>query len=246
MILLIDAGNTQLKYCPWEPGQLGETQRIRYEQLQFNNEDYSQALISCVAHSQKQELLKQHLEQKNIPMQWLKSPSHGLGILNSYTTPSNWGVDRWLALAAAYADCAQTCCVIDVGTAITVDICDASGQHLGGHIAPGLQALQRALRSNTDLPAISPEHHRERQNWLAQDTEMALYLGALHSACGLIERSLRLAKEQHGCEHFYLTGGDSQVLQSYLPTDMRFQADLVFQGLSLYAKELYTSAPDSV
>ena len=174
------------------------------------------ALIACVAQPDRQQQLQQQIQRHQITAHWLRSPAQGLGISNSYAEPQKWGVDRWLALAAGYARTQSACCVIDVGTAITVDMCDAQGHHLGGLIAPGLNALHRALRSSTALPQVAVEQLVQAGQWLSQNTEDALRSGAVQSACGLIDRCAQLARTQHDCQHIILTGGHAPALQAHL------------------------------
>ena len=46
------------------------------------------------------------------------------------------------------------CCLIDCGTAVTVDLLRQDGQHLGGVIFPGAQLMRQALYQNTQrIPA---------------------------------------------------------------------------------------------
>ncbi|MGJ8669477.1 MAG: type III pantothenate kinase [Oceanococcus sp.] len=245
MMLLVDAGNTQVKLRSWQQGQLGALQRLDKDGNALSQYAGACALISCVATPQRTAQLDAQLSQHQIQANWLKSPKHGLGIRNAYAEPEKLGVDRWLALAAAYAQCGQTCCVIDAGTAITFDICDDHGQHLGGLIAPGLNALRLALRKNTDLPEVTERGVPiTKQNWLAQNTLDALQFGALQSACGLIERSIRLAQDQHACDKVFLTGGDAAFLQPFLQNKVLLNENLVFQGLALIAHEACTQDND--
>ncbi|MBK8536631.1 MAG: type III pantothenate kinase [Candidatus Competibacteraceae bacterium] len=37
----------------------------------------------------------------------------------------------------------QNCCVVDCGTAITIDALAADGRHLGGVIIPGMRLMRR-------------------------------------------------------------------------------------------------------
>ncbi|MDP1069535.1 type III pantothenate kinase, partial [Klebsiella pneumoniae] len=59
------------------------------------------------------------------------------------------GVDRWLAMLAAWQRVGQSCWVVDCGSAITLDLLDAEGRHQGGYILPGLRLMQQSLLGNT-------------------------------------------------------------------------------------------------
>ena len=251
--LLIDAGNTQLKLRLCDGLKLAATthalDHADRAQLQTLLQEHAglDVYVSCVTRPAIRAQLQAALEQAQChsskhshsktqrPSHWPISPAVGLGITSSYQQPHKWGVDRWLALAAAYAEQQSACCVIDIGTATTVDICDAQGQHLGGLISPGPLALAQALVQQTALPRAdeqAPQHLG-----LAHDTEPALQLGALHTACGLIERAYTLAKRLAACEQVILTGGGASRLAGYLDIPLQQNPDLVFQGLAMYAEQ---------
>ena len=70
------------------------------------------------------------------------------GLRNGYADPASLGVDRWLALLAAWRKYETSLCVIDCGTTITVDIVLHEGQrkggrHLGGPHLPGPGGAQK-------------------------------------------------------------------------------------------------------
>ena len=73
------------------------------------------------------------------------------GLKNSYADISRMGVDRWLAMLAAYNQSQSACLVVDAGTALTIDAIDGAGQHKGGYILPGLGLGVSALEANTGI-----------------------------------------------------------------------------------------------
>lgn len=238
--LLIDLGNSQLKWRSWEPasrlcpgGTLQHDSDGLSSQLASALPAATAAHIACVARPDLRQQLQNLLDHKRITARWAQSPRQGLGLTSRYPDPKKWGVDRYLALAAAYAGSGRACCVVDIGTAITVDVCDDQGQQCGGSIAPGPAALLGALSHRTALPAASDQ-------WpeilgLACDTEAALLLGALHSACGGIERAVAYAQQHHGCERIVLTGGWAGRLSPHLGFAHQLDPDLVFKGLAMLA-----------
>ena len=242
MRLLIDLGNTRMKWRWWDKGLLlpgGSSDHLsgRLVDLdyQLRPRDAGTAHIAAVARPEICSDLGNLLDETEFEQDWLITPAQGLGLVNSYSQPHKLGIDRWLALAAAYAETGRPTCVVDVGTAITVDICDEYGRHQGGLIAPGPQALAKALKIDTALPHASSELPTDL-GW-AKDTEDALQYGALHSACGAVERAYRLATEGHGCETFLLTGGGANLLSQYLQIPHEVDHELVFKGLALHAAE---------
>src|SRR4051812_41092620 len=55
--------------------------------------------------------------------------------------PASTGVDRVVALAAAFEQMGKACVVVDAGTAITINVCNDAGEFLGGAIAPGVSTM---------------------------------------------------------------------------------------------------------
>ncbi len=240
MRLLIDLGNTRLKWRWWDNGRLlpggntnhfsGHLQELDY---QLRSSAAEVAHIAAVARQEICQDLGRLLDEVETGQDWLITPARGLGLINSYPQPHKLGIDRWLALAAAYAETGRACCVIDIGTAMTVDLCDERGQHQGGLIAPGPLAMARALKRDTSLPAAA-ENLPQTLAW-AKDTEDALQYGALHAVCGLIERSFRLGRLRHGCDKVLLTGGAAAMISAYLDVPHEIDRELVFKGLALHA-----------
>ena len=249
-MLLIDLGNSRLKWRLWDGHTLGPVQTLAHQQGRLNADftvqlggipNPAQACISCVATPSLRGDLQQALDTAGIRADWAVSRASGLGLTNSYTQPERLGVDRFLALAAAYAWAGQASCVIDIGTATTVDLCNDLGIHQGGLIAPGPLPLSQALSSRTALPKAAAQFP-EQLGW-ADNTEMALQLGALHTACGLVERAYNLARQQLGCEFTWLTGGGAALLAPYLDIPIKRDDDLVFRGLILHTQELHDDNP---
>ena len=60
------------------------------------------------------------------------------GLRNGYRDPAQLGVDRWLAMCAAWQQFPGSLCVVDAGTAVTIDVVAADGAHSGGLILPGV------------------------------------------------------------------------------------------------------------
>jgi BirA family biotin operon repressor/biotin-[acetyl-CoA-carboxylase] ligase len=161
------------------------------------------------------------------------------------------GIDRlaaiegWLARLGAderIGDAAGV--IVGAGTAMTVDLVRASGEHLGGFIAPGLAT---ALRSLHDAAALLPR--LEARSFLdvaegpASTTEAAMRGGAVQMLAGLVERSARwLAADApgggvRGSVAVVLTGGGGEALRSALRSSLRpsLAPDLVLEGLRAMA-----------
>lgn len=74
------------------------------------------------------------------------------GVRNGYLNHERLGLDRWMAVVAAYRLSAGACLVLDLGTAVTADFVDADGEHRGGihlsRIAAVASSIARAYQAH--------------------------------------------------------------------------------------------------
>lgn len=152
------------------------------------------------------------------------------GVTNSYDDVGTMGVDRWLAMLAAFKDCNGACCIVDCGSAVTLDLVDDVGIHRGGYIVPGFNMMREALANKSRVLKFENE-----SKWLSTKpgitTEDAVNNGILGMVISLVERI-------HACEdvlsnhvNWFITGGDSEVLARHLDWDHKTVPDLVMDGL---------------
>ena len=79
--------------------------------------------------------------------------------------------------------------VIDVGTAITVDLVSAEGAFLGGAILPGIAMSARALHEFTDLlPLVDMSELAAPPPALGDSTEAAMRSGLFWGAVGAVRQ----------------------------------------------------------
>lgn len=156
------------------------------------------------------------------------------GVTNGYEDFEALGLDRWLAVVAAYELARRPCLVIDLGTAATVDLVAADGLHLGGYITPGLSLLREQLFGHTQ---------RIRYDLLDQDQATSSFrpgtrtADAVERGCSMMLRSylsMQIAEASQWLgDNFciYATGGDVALVEN-LPS-VRVVPDLVFRGLAI-------------
>lgn len=154
----------------------------------------------------------------------------------AYADPARLGVDRFLSMMAARADSVSSdrgapVLVCGVGTALTLDLVDGDGRHLGGRIAPSPTLMRQALNQQVaQLPARSGRYVE-----FADDTPDALASGCVGAALGLIQRSLAEAESRVGSTPtLYLHGGGGDELRASLP-QVRWSPRLVLDGLAQWA-----------
>ena len=154
----------------------------------------------------------------------------------AYADPARLGVDRFLTMVAARAHAKHSganasVLVCGVGTALTLDLVDGQGRHLGGRIAPSPTLMRQVLHAKVkQLPGGGGDYAE-----FADNTPDALASGCQGAAVGLIERSLAHARSALGAAPaLYLHGGGGPELLAALP-QARWMPRLVLEGLAQWA-----------
>lgn len=233
--LLIDVGNTQLKYTWFKHSQTFDNLQntiIARELLATLLHDKPKVFICSVKSEKITGAIIEQLKQAGVQYCLAETKATEFGIKNSYQTLTNMGSDRWMAMLGADAIADNDIVVIDAGTAITCDFI-VNKQHLGGWIAPGLEMLRRAVVSNTHrvfdfkdiIPQLSP----------GQDTANCVANGAIAQIVGMIMQAITLMQKQSMRFNVVITGGDRDIIAQKLQenaVDIVMHKNLVLVGLA--------------
>ena len=243
--LLFDAGNSRLKWGVLNGTRISPSGSIDHDALHargFNSitsrmpRKVSDVLISNVAGTGFATRLSAVIGiHCGADVHFARSERCAFGLTNAYRQPRRLGVDRWVAMIGARAEFSSALCVIDAGTAITIDVVDRSGVHLGGQIIPGLQMMTNALSDQTsDIGRSSRKSADPGQGiqMFAQSTRAALSNGSLGAICGAIERSVRSMRAAGYRPKIVLTGGDASRILKQLEGKVYHRPNLVLYGLA--------------
>ena len=244
-VLLLDVGNTRLKWALDEDGAFRAGGALRHDgrlapaalaALERTAVAPHRVVASCVAGERVCHALEAWVRQAlGQTLERISAAAQGWGVVNGYAQPESLGSDRWAALVAARDRCAGNLCVVDAGTAITVDLLDGRGRHHGGFILPGVRTLREGVRRSTAVAVDGlPPGRREP----GQDTAACLANGALEAACALVESIVQRFEQQTGeAVQCLLTGGDGAALSPHLQIAHATEPALVLMGLSRMARE---------
>lgn len=159
------------------------------------------------------------------------------GLINAYTDFKQLGVDRWLAIVAAWMKYKKPVCVVDCGTALTIDGVDGGGNHVGGWIIPGIELMERVLMDHTR--GIAAAGSSPPVSEFGRSTAACLRNGSAAALAALIDHAAVLMATAHGDDlRCIMTGGAAG---SVLPlVRHRFEQDpeLVLRGLALVTEEI--------
>lgn len=243
--LLVDVGNSRLKWATSRQGELSPVQT----HVHRGGSDLApvfacwaqvptpaRVLLACVGPDALGRALGQWCKTHwGLTPELVETRAVACGVRNAYAEPRRLGVDRWAAMIAARRRFPGALCVVDCGTATTVDVLDAAGLHCGGLIAPGPRLMRQALQTNT--AAIGEADALPVIDWLASDTAAAVAGGALAATAGFVERVARQAEA-----HFpagltvVLSGGFSADLLPLLQIEFQREEYLVLEGLNIIAE----------
>lgn len=252
MILLLDIGNTFLKWAACSDGKLLKKGEFLHAGQPLH-EAFATAwgaittprrvVAASVAGNALAGALDGWVAQHwQLAVDYAESGATALGVSNAYLEPARLGVDRWLAMLAAFQQCRGQVCVIDCGTALTVDAVSASGQHLGGLILPGLGMMRDALLRGTEGVNYDTEPDLTSDDdspaLLANDTRGAVEAGSLYAIVAFIERIVAdLERETGQPMSVLLTGGDAPDIELLLSRGAEYRPALVLEGLALSVNE---------
>jgi type III pantothenate kinase len=156
---------------------------------------------------------------------------HGLHI--AYARVDALGVDRWLAMLAAVDANDGHLCVVDCGTAMTLDVVSADGRHLGGQIIPGLDLMRSSLHHGTSLlPEVSRPGH---PGLLGKDTETCIAAGTVAALAGAVNLVLE-ELAYLGAIRGIITGGNARDVLPLLHGQWELRPHLVLEGMAVIGK----------
>ena len=168
MILVIDVGNTRLKWAWLTSTGLSDQQAVVHRDakpaiwtaaLFDSGQTPRRVLISNVAGPVMAKTLARMTKKAfKVRAEFVTAAARVRRTGERLSRSQLLGADRWLALVGAWTKTRSALCVVDAGTAVKVDSIDASGHHLGGLIVPGIHMMREALMSKTSDIAKAAEH----------------------------------------------------------------------------------------
>lgn len=246
MTLLVDIGNTRIKWARRSPAGLarggcrlhrGRSLAAVLDSAWGEVSAPGSVVFANVASPAAAEALRAWCRAHwQCEPREIRPTAFALGVQNAYAEPARLGVDRWAALVGAFCEYGATSplCVIDCGTAITLDVVTVEGRHRGGLILPGAglmrQSLYRDTRGIPDEGAAAPV-------LLGTDTRSCVSSGVHHAVLGALRLALDEIGQAHAGLRCILTGGDAAELAAHLDRDAQLDPDLVLRGIDWLSRE---------
>lgn len=146
------------------------------------------------------------------------APGGPTGFATAVDEPHRIGIDRLLTSYAAFKRSIPPvpAVAISVGTAMTIDLMQADGVHVGGVILPGPRMMAKSLHAHTaKLPLVDVKPEMPTAVW-GRNTEAAIQLGIAHAVIGAADQLVwDWASHVNRPVAVYATGGDAGYLRGF-------------------------------
>ena len=245
LTLLIDCGNTRCKISRLlAEGLLTPVTAIALHAKDFIEQlktlinidvENKHCYFASVANAEINSTIESALISAGFSVTRAKTQAEAFGVRIAYPNPQQLGVDRFLALLAAHQT-KKSALIVSVGSALTVDVLEANGQHHGGMITATETIIHNAMENRF----VNFRNLSGSPVGFSDNTADALASGARYMVLGIIEKTWREAS--HALNEpklpLLITGGDAEALLPHLPDNVVYRPMLVLEGLALLARHL--------
>ncbi|MEW5967951.1 MAG: type III pantothenate kinase [Pseudomonadota bacterium] len=235
--VLIDAGNTRLKWVRVEGGRWaaqGSGDYRDWTALERALDGAPDCFVASVAGAAQVQVLAGRLAAAGARATWLTAAAAFGDVKNGYEVPQQLGVDRWMGLIAARARSREAVLVVSAGTALTADALAADGRFLGGVIVPGLALMRQALQTGT--AGVAPLDGNVEA--FPRATPDAVASGLVAALCGAVRQQYDYLAAQAGvAPRCLLSGGDAERIRPHLGLPAEIVPTLVLEGIERVAAE---------
>ncbi len=250
-MLLVDIGNTRIKWARWDGVRLaarraaahGRWRLADYERYLFGRRGSTPGarcmLVSSVAGARVDARLHAAARRAGVSARFVRVPRRGGGVSVGYGEPWRLGADRFVAAVGAHRLLPGVAvCVVGIGTAMTIDLVGASGRHFGGVIIPAPELMVGTLLNRTHgIRRRARGGASSGSGLFGRSTRAGIVQGARFAAAALIDRAVQEAQPLVGREPIVvLTGGAAPAVRPLLHSRCIGVPDLVLRGLAALAR----------
>ncbi|HEY6516795.1 MAG TPA: type III pantothenate kinase [Steroidobacteraceae bacterium] len=247
--LLIDIGNSRIKWAWLKGERLGKSQAADYSgwrprdfarRVIGSKLDVERILVSNVGGDDVGDALAAGARLAGAPKpERVSTQKRACGVTIAYTDPWRLGVDRLLAMIAAHRRfIGRPVCAVAVGTAMTIDLVGADGRHWGGAIIPAPTLMVESLLDGTSgirRRAQGGGSGRGPALLFGRSTRAAVEQGARYAAAAAVDRAISEARAVvDQTPELVMTGGGAKSLRHLIYTASQLVPDLVLEGLAAW------------
>jgi type III pantothenate kinase len=243
MLLAVDVGNTQTVLGLYRDEELTDHFRLATDRSRTGDElavtisallDLEDVAGICLSTT----VPALQREWERVAERWLKAPllvvgpGTRTGIAIRYDDPREVGPDRIVNAVAASERYGPPCIVVDFGTSTNFDIVDASGDYVGGVLAPGIEVSMDALFARAarlvKVDFVAPP------SVIGKTTVGGLQSGLVYGFAGQVDGIVGRIREELGVEApTVATGGLADLIAPHARTLDRVDPFLTLEGLRI-------------
>ncbi len=251
MLLVIDAGNTNVVFAVFKDNMLAGQWRISTDSHRTADEygvwlmqvmeranilpkQITGAILASVVPQALFNLRMLARHYFNTELMVVGDPRINCGMPVKIDNPGEVGADRLVNSMAAWNMFREALIVVDFGTATTFDVVSGKGEYLGGVIAPGVNLSLEALhRAAAKLPNVGIQRP---PRVIGTNTIDAMQSGVYYGYAGLVEMITYRIKEEHASPMKVIaTGGLASLYAKACQSIEQVEPDLTIYGL----REIY-------
>ncbi|MGH8200407.1 MAG: type III pantothenate kinase [Steroidobacteraceae bacterium] len=246
--LLIDVGNSRIKWALLKGERLGKSQAADYSgwrardfarRVIGSKLDVDRILVSNVAGDDVGDALAAGARLAGAPKpERVATQKTACGVTIGYADPWRLGVDRLLAMIGAHRRFpGRSVCAVAVGTAMTIDLVGADGRHWGGAIIPGPALMMESLLDGTSGIRKRAQGGGSGRGpaLFGRSTRAAIEQGARYAAAAAVDRAISEARAVvDETPALVMTGGGARSLRPLIQTAGQLAPDLVLEGLAAW------------
>ena len=248
MLLVIDIGNTNIKFGLFEGEELKMLARVSTDKRKTADEFAGEFLSvlsvygfdknvidGCIISSVVPQVLRM-VRQAIVTTLSLEPLVVGPGIKTGLNikidNPSSTGADLVTGCVAALNLYGAPSIVISMGTATTIVVLDNSGAMIGGAISPGVSISMSALSEKTALlPSVAMDAPKKV---IGKNTDECIRSGVVIGNACMIDGMIDRINEEMGVQCTVVaTGGLAQDIVPCCRHKIEFRDDLMLQGLRI-------------
>jgi len=247
MLLAIDVGNTNIVLGLFDGAEIQHSWRIKTDSRMTADElalafqgllaqhpakVTGVALCStvpAVLHEMRTMLSRYFGDVQHVVVE----PGTKTGVSIQTDNPKEVGADRIVNTLAAFELYGGPAIVVDFGTSTNLDVVSASGEFLGGALAPGIEISLDALASRAaqlrKVEIVKP------RAVIGRNTVEALQSGAVYGFAGQVDGLVERIKEELGAPDAIViaTGGLAEVVIEASRTITHHEPNLTLYGLQM-------------
>jgi type III pantothenate kinase len=248
MMLVVDAGRTVLKWAELAGGRLTGITSVVHHGAEPDDWQRPLArlapaprrvLVANAAGPAFEERFRAWARERwQLRPEFATAAAERSGLRNAYDDPASLGVDRWLAMLAAWRRAAAPLVVASAATEFAVDLVDGDGRHRGGCVVPGERLMREALYAQTSgIAAAALEEPAAVEGAFGVNTAGAVQQGARLALAALVGRAAqRLGSETRAAPRIFVAGSAAEEIAP-LVGGAELAPHLVLEALAHLAAE---------